>query len=192
MLNAYRHEGSAMTLTEVCGEFKSAVKTIYIFIKAGVIAKPLLFHSINLPQQEGREGEKKWQDCDAVRFLYKWWLIQEFSCSIRCPVQLEKLMHASFWMGGSGGGQGVFSGCWTLRCSSSPLWLSFNCSYYSWCWACTCNTMTTWQIFREGVKMKAWPGNIWQVSFSDSQTTSLMLLLQFRRNKVSDIIYYLQ
>lgn len=55
MLNPQRGEGRAVTLTGVQEEFKSAVKTIYIFIKARVKVKPVLFHSINLPQQEERE-----------------------------------------------------------------------------------------------------------------------------------------
>lgn len=53
MLNPQREEGRAVTLTGVSEEFKSAVKTVYIFIKAGVKVKPVFFYSINLPTTGG-------------------------------------------------------------------------------------------------------------------------------------------
>lgn len=55
MLNPAREEGRAVTLMGVWEEFKSAVKTINVFIEAGVKVKAVVFHSINLPQQEKLE-----------------------------------------------------------------------------------------------------------------------------------------
>lgn len=37
--------------------------------------KPVLFHSINLPQQEGLEEKSGWRTMRWTRvFFYKWWL----------------------------------------------------------------------------------------------------------------------
>lgn len=123
--------------------------------------KPVLFHSINLPQQEEREKKSVWLMIQWTQvFLYKWRLIQEFSCSIRCPRRADARVRLNGRKRRRPGSLqrvlnsevGDFSSLQSLR---------FNCSECSWrrVTACTDRRMTAWQVYRGEERMVKWrPG----------------------------------
>lgn len=85
-------------------------------------------------------------------FLYKWWLIQEFSCSIRCAVWWDELTHVSSLNGRKWRRSGSLRWVLNSEVGDYLLWsLRFNCSECSWqsAYAFAHDRLTASQVYRE-------------------------------------------